>query len=50
MKALYCMSFEIKTEWVNTGTKLVEYQLGETLLTFLCADFASYERQAEVHR
>ena len=50
MKALYCMSFEKKTEWVNTGTKLVEYQLGETLLTFLCADFASYERQAEVHR
>lgn len=50
MKALYCFSFERKTEWVDTGSKLVEYQLGETLLTFLCADFASYERQAEAYR
>ena len=50
MKALYCLSFEKKTEWIDTGSKLVEYQLGEALLTFLNTDFVPYERQAETHR
>lgn len=39
MKALYCMSFEKNKEWVDTGLKLVEYQLGDALITFLSTDF-----------
>lgn len=39
MKALYCLSFEKKTEWIDDGLTLVEDQLGTALLTFLSTDF-----------
>lgn len=39
MKALYCLSFGKKAEWIDDGQKLVEHQLGTALLTFLFTDF-----------
>jgi hypothetical protein len=42
MKALYCLSFDKKTEWIDDGRKLVENQLGTALLTFLVTDFKAF--------
>lgn len=42
MKALYCLSFDKKTEWIDDGVKLVEDQLGAALLTFLATDFDTF--------
>ena len=39
MRALYCLSFGCKKEYVETDLKPVEYQLGTALITFLSTDF-----------
>ena len=39
MRALYCLSFGPKKEYVETDFKPVEYQLGTALITFLSTDF-----------
>lgn len=49
MKALYCLSFEKKTEWIDDGLKLVEDQLGTALLTFLATDFAAFLNELAVN-
>ena len=41
MRALYCLSFGPKKEYVETDFKPVEYRLGTTLIAFLSTDFAS---------
>ena len=41
MRALYCLSFGPKKEYVETEFKPVEYRLGTTLIAFLSTDFAS---------
>ena len=40
MRALYCLSFGPKKEYVETDFKPVEYQLGTALITFLSTDFS----------
>lgn len=47
MKALYCLSFEKNKEWVDTGAGLVEYQLGDALITFLSTDFAGWSTRLD---
>lgn len=49
MKALYCLSFEKKTEWIDDGQRLVEDQLGTALLTFLATDFDAFLNALAVH-
>ena len=39
MRALYCLSFGSKKEYVETDFKPVGYQLGTALITFLSTDF-----------
>ena len=39
LRALYCLSFGPKKEYVETDFKPVEYQLGTALITFLSTDF-----------
>ena len=41
LRALYCLSFGPKKEYVETDFKPVEYRLGTTLIAFLSTDFAS---------
>ena len=41
MRALYCLSFGPKKEYVETDFKPVEYRLGTTLIAFLSTDFTS---------
>ena len=41
MRALYCLSFGPKKEYVETDFKPVEYQLGTALITLLSTDFGS---------
>lgn len=42
MKALCCIGFDRKIEYIDTGDKIVEYPLGTALLTFLSTDFDRY--------
>ncbi|WP_352415966.1 DUF6076 domain-containing protein [Oscillibacter ruminantium] len=42
MKALCCIGFDRKIEYIDTGDKIVEYPLGTALLTFLTTDFDRY--------
>jgi len=49
MKALFCLSFENKTEWIDDGQRLVENQLGTALLTFLTTDFDAFAEELDVH-
>ena len=42
LRALYCLSFGPKKEYVETDFKPVEYRLGTTLIAFFCPQiFAS---------
>lgn len=49
MKALFYMSFDKKTEWIDDGQQLVENQLGTALLTFLATDFDGFSSELAVH-
>ena len=49
MKALFCISFGKKTEWIDDGQRLVEDQLGTALLTFLSTDFGAFLEELAVH-
>lgn len=49
MKALYCLGFEKKTEWIDDGQRLVVDQLGTALLTFLATDFDAFSNELAVY-
>lgn len=49
MRALFCISFDKKTEWIDDGQRLVEDQLGTALLTFLATDFDAFSDELAVH-
>ena len=48
MKALFCMSFDKKTEWIDDGQQLVENPLGTALLTLLATDFNAFSSELAV--
>ncbi|WP_455582553.1 DUF6076 domain-containing protein [Dysosmobacter sp.] len=47
MRALFCMSFEKKKEYIVECSKFVEYQLGDALITVLTTDLKPFVSKLE---